>query len=285
MIQRLEVRSDDIEAVVLPGCGARLHRLRAFGRDLLRTPDDPVVHWDDPFFWGAYPMAPWCNRVPPGKHVIDGRTVVLTPNFVDGTAIHGQLFRAPWTVVEDTRLTVSAGGDGWPWTYDVTLDLAVGADRLELAYRLDNTSDAAMPAGLGLHPWFRKPVRLTVPARRVFPVNADPPPWPEPVAGAFDLREPGPLADDLDATWTDLDERAVVLSWPDVSARMEFSASAGFVVAASPAQLDAVAVEPQTHAPDGLARLAGGLPGGLTVLAPGESLELRVSWTVTRADG
>ena len=43
-----------LEAIVLPEAGARLHRLRAFGHDLLRTPHEPAIHQADPFFWGAF---------------------------------------------------------------------------------------------------------------------------------------------------------------------------------------------------------------------------------------
>src|SRR5512141_1103186 len=86
-----------IEPELLPGIGARLHRLRAFGHDLLRTPDDPSVHLRDPFRWGAYVMAPWCNRIAATPVTVDGELVALLPNFEDGTAIHGQVSTAPWT--------------------------------------------------------------------------------------------------------------------------------------------------------------------------------------------
>ena len=67
-VRELELRSDRLEVVLLPELGARIHRIRAFGHDLLRTPPDPRDHAADPFFWGAYPMAPWCNRAPAGPH-------------------------------------------------------------------------------------------------------------------------------------------------------------------------------------------------------------------------
>ena len=50
---------------------------------------------------------------------------------------------------------------------------------------------------------------------------------------------------------------------------------------ATPPELDAIAVEPQTHAPDGLRRLMDGRPDGLSWLPAAESLafdlEIRVS--------
>ncbi len=62
-MRELRVADGPLEAVLLPEAGARLHRLRAFGHDLLRTPSDPVDHLRDPIVWGGYLMAPWCNRL------------------------------------------------------------------------------------------------------------------------------------------------------------------------------------------------------------------------------
>ena len=41
-----------IEVELLPDVGARMHRLRVFGHDLLRTPDDASAYVRDPFRWG-----------------------------------------------------------------------------------------------------------------------------------------------------------------------------------------------------------------------------------------
>ena len=57
---------------------------------------------------------------------------------------------------------------------------------------------------------------------------------------------------------------------------MRIEASSAFVAGASPSAMDAVAVEPQTHAPQGLRRLLAGEPGGLTMLAPRKRLSLIV---------
>ena len=90
-----------IEIEVLPAIGARLHRLRAFGEDLLRTPWDLRPHLDDPYFYGSYPMAPWCNRIAAGRTPFHDRVIDLPASFPDGTAIHGQVSRRPWTDAGD----------------------------------------------------------------------------------------------------------------------------------------------------------------------------------------
>lgn len=279
-------RSSDgsVEVEVLPEVGARLHRLRAFGHDLLRTPDDPGEHARDPFFWGAYVMAPWCNRIEAGEVEVGSRRVALAPNFADGTAIHGQAYARPWMARGDGAYSVVGGGDGWPWEYEVGLAVAVADRTVRLGLTLANRSPDPMPAGLGLHPWFLRPLLVAIRGDAVHRVNTATEPLPEPVTGPFDLREVEAMSADLDATWTDLHEPPVELRWPGpgIRATMRVASATRFIVAASPASLDAIAVEPQTHAPQGLRRLLGGEPGGLAMLAPGDTLRLAIELSFER---
>ena len=149
----VRIAGGPIELEVLPAVGARLHRLRAFGRDLLRTPDDLRPHVDDPYFFGSYPMAPWCNRVPAGRALVAGREIDLPASFPDGTAIHGQVSHRPWDVVGEGSFRIAAGGDGWPWPYEVEQHVEIAGDSLRLTLRLTNRSPDPMPAGIGFHPW------------------------------------------------------------------------------------------------------------------------------------
>lgn len=282
-VDTLRVESEVIGTELLPAVGARLHRLRAFGVDLLRTPDDPATHADDPFFWGAYVLGPWANRLQAGPMRALGRLVDLPANFPDGSAIHGLVYDRAWQA-DGTRLTVAGGGDGWPWRYEVEADAHADGATLRLAYRLVNASDGPMPAGLGLHPWWRKPVEVRIPARSVYPTTTDSPADAAPVPNALDRRTLGPMPDGVDAAWTDLSEDAVELHWPEsgITVTMRAGGPTIHVVAASPADLDAVAVEMQTHAPQGLRRLVRGEPGALGLLEPREALTLTVELTARR---
>jgi aldose 1-epimerase len=275
-----------VEVEVLPGFGARLHRLRIDGHDLIRTPADPAIHVADPYFWGSYPMAPWCNRIAPGRMQVAGHELNLPATFPDGTAIHGQVSQVPWTPSGDGAWQIEAGGDGWPWRYAVGQRIAATDHRLDLDLALTNLSDAPMPAGLGIHPWFRRPVEVAIAAASTHGSNFASSPEPAPVVGELDRRALAPLPDGLDATWTDLASPQVVLRWPDsgIRATIEASSAAGYVVAASPAAIDAVAVEPQTHAPAGIRRLLGGEPGALAMLPAGETLRMAVAITFDRAE-
>ena len=284
-IDRLE--GDALEVEVLPELGARIHRLRVFGHDLMRTPADPATHLDDPFYWGGYHMLPWTNRIAPGPTRVGSRTVDLAVNFRDGTAIHGLHYVTPWDVESAGSYSVSGGGGqtGWPWPYAARVELRVTGLSILIRHLLTNLGGDPMPAGVGIHPWFRTPVEVRIPARVAIASNTDADAPHEPLSDELDFRAARELPTGLDAAWTDVDQPCVELHWPhlDISAELRASAPTVYVVAASPSGVDAVAVEPQTHAPWGLRRLLDGERGGLEWLPPNATLTLESELSFRRA--
>lgn len=281
----LAVAGGPIETELFPAVGGRLHRLRVFGQDLLRTPDDLTRHAADPFSWGGYVMAPWCNRIAAVPTMVGDALVRLRPNAADGSAIHGQVYAVPWAVRADGSLWVRGGSDGWPWPYETTFRASVADRVLTIEQTLTNLGTDAMPGGLGIHPWFRRPLEVRISAERVLTSNTDPDAPIEPVAGNLDLREFRRMPDDLDAAWPDPGDPAVELAWPDLGIRATVQArsEAGVcIVAASPGWLDAIAIEPQTHLPQGLRRYLRSEPGGLHPIQPGETLSLVIELAFER---
>lgn len=288
MTSAVRIANGLVEVEVLPDVGARLHRLRAFGHDLLRTPADLQEHRRDPFAWGAYHMAPWCNRIAAAPTAVGSALVDLPPNFSDGTAIHGQVYSRPWRDLGDGTFTIDAGGDDWPWHYSVAVRIEVAEMTLTVEQSVVNTSPSDMPAGLGIHPWFRRPLELAIHADKVIPSNSHPNATEQAVRGRFDLRRRAALATGLDATWTADRQPVAELRWPalNVAATLRTNSSPTYIVAATPAGLDGVAVEPQTHAPGGLRRLLDGRPGAMAMLSPGGTLTLitQLAFTTTEED-
>jgi aldose 1-epimerase len=274
--EELSFRTSDIEITVLPAYGARLHRLRVFGHDLLRTPADLREHERDPFFWGAYIMAPWCNRLATGRFEVSGRMVDLPANFADGTAIHGQVYARPWQQVGDRELRVEGGGEGWPWRYATALKVGLDDHHVRLEQTLTNLSDGPMPGGLGIHPWCAGRLVMAIHSALVYPSNLDGPSVPVPVSDELDLRRPTEMAVGVDATWPQVGHPAVDLWWPDarLHCAVHVEAETPHIVAANPGNRGAIAIEPETNAPQGLRRLLDGSPGALKLLASGEVLRL-----------
>lgn len=285
-IEEISWSSDALHLTVLPELGCRLHRLQAFGVDLLRTPDDPATHRDDPFFWGAYIMAPWANRVSTRAMTVAGREVRLAPNFDDGSAIHGLVHDRAWERTGGSTFAIRrAAGDGWPWPYEVGAAVEVAGSTVGLRYTLRNQADSPMPAGIGLHPWFLREVRVGLGAACVVARNDDREAEATPLIGDLVLRAERPLPIGLDATWVDLDPQTVELAWPDLglAATMRVRSTGGaHVSVASPAHLAAVAVEPVTNVPWAVDRGAEGRRDAIQLLPPGAELSLDVELEVRR---
>ena len=283
---KLTLTSDELDVVVLPDAGARVHSIHAFGHLLTRTPPDATTHHLNPFFWGGYHMLPWCNRVERGPYSVLGQPFAVPSNFADGSAIHGLHYVTPWEPdgPASFRCEGDGAGTGWPWTYTATVAYAVAGPVLTIAYALTNTSPNTMPAGIGFHPWFREPTSLRIPSGLVFPDNTDTAVRPDPAEGALDLRGGGPLVVGTDACWVDLDAPAVTLSWADLGVSLTLAADDPQIiaVAANPPDVDGVAVELQTHAPAGIRRLLGAEPYGLHPLAAGDTLAITLSLTATQ---
>jgi aldose 1-epimerase len=285
-LELISIEREQIELELLPGIGGRLHRLRAFGHDLLRTPADPAMHLRDPHMWGGYVMAPWCNRIVAAPTDVDRRLVSVPANFADGSAIHGLVATSPWRV-DDGILHVHGGGGGWPWPFACAQRVAVRDAGVAIELQLTNLGDVPMPAGIGLHPWFRRPLEVRIDGAEVLPSNLDPEARFEPTGGDLDLRARRPMPEGVDASWGRLGDPAVVLRWPQlgVTATIHARSTSGlFVAAASPAGTNAVAIELQTNAPQGLRRYLRGEPGGLIGLAAGATLRLDIELSLSLDD-
>jgi len=285
---RMRLAEGALELEVLPELGGRIRRLRAFGHDLLRATDDQRVLTADPYSWGCYPMVPWCNRVPGGRLVFEGTRRQLPAEF-EGHAIHGRGVTAAWTVASPNRLELrDPGDDCYPWPYWAWQEFELDSDTVRIALGVENTGKDKMPAGLGIHPWFdaterpevRLPADLVYPSMGSCPLPGD----PVPVVGADDLRTLGVPAWGLDEIWTGVTEQRIDLHWPTwgMSVGYRFTPNCDHVVLATIKELDAVAVEPQTHATDGHRRREAGERGGIGMLEPGERLQVEYHLEVRR---
>ena len=185
-------------------------------------------------------------------------------NFPDGTAIHGLVSSARWFQRSNGDLAFVGGGGGWPWAFEVSQTASLSGTTLTLEYRVRNLDDAPMPAGIGLHPWFRRPVEVRLPAEAVYSTNVDSPPHSARVTGTRDLRSLAPPAEGLDDTWTQLTEPRVELVWPEsgIQATLEAETDAR----ASSSQWPVL--PPSTRSPWNRRRMARIRSGGSPMASP-----------------
>jgi aldose 1-epimerase len=160
------------------------------------------------------PLIPWPNRLADGTYTFDGEKyeVALTEPSKHN-AIHGFLRWRPWQATEHEASRVVMGTTlypmkGYPFTLEVRVEYALGADGLTTTTTARNIGANPCPYACGQHPYLspgsglldsctlelRATTRVTTDDERQLPTGT------EAVAGtAFDFREPraiGPLAID-----------------------------------------------------------------------------------------
>lgn len=270
------LKRDDARLEISPANGGTLISWSVAGTDLLRRrPADEV----DPLLSACFPLAPFSNVVRNGGFHFQDRFHPLAPNHpLESEPIHGDSWLAAWGVDEAAghHLLMSyahAAANGFPFRYRVSQELTLAERSLTIALRLINTDDRPMPAGLGLHPYFRR-----LPGARLEAPHAGR--WEDTRVIADDRfctpQEIGSeTVDACYAGWSGLAR----LRWPrdEVILTLRAAASAAALVVFSPSSCDFVCIEPVTHVNDGFNALASGIPGtGVRTLLPGEEMSL---WT------
>jgi galactose mutarotase-like enzyme len=139
-------------SVTVSDLGAELQRIRmADGRDLL---------WDgDPAFWtGRAPILfPIVGRAPGDRIAVHGREA--------GMRQHGFARRSRFTMEEaaptscrHVLIDTEESRAVYPFTFRLAVTHALDGPALKVTAEVTNTSERAMPFGLGFHPAFRWPL-------------------------------------------------------------------------------------------------------------------------------
>lgn len=171
------IEKGEARLVLAPEVGGAVAAFTVDGRDVLRPMAAGAV---DALLTASFPLVPFCNRIPNGQFVFDGRTVALPPNLQGHShPLHGQGWRAPWTVerVEGGEAVLAfdhVSGD-WPWSYRAEQAFELRETGVRVTLTVINTGEEVMPAGLGFHPYFpaRPSERLTAFNDGVWLIDAD----------------------------------------------------------------------------------------------------------------
>jgi len=285
---RLSIATHRAELEVAPSEGGCITAFRWHGDDgvvdwLRAAPAGPRVAPSDS---ACYPLVPYSNRIRDGRFHFQGRDYRLARNFgASPHSIHGHAWQAPWQVAEvgDSHLILHYEHDAadWPAPYRAEQRFELVDESLQVEIAVTNLGHAAMPAGLGLHPYFpRTPLcRLSAEVGPMWATDDDimpteltsPPPRGDPGKGLL----PDEIA--LDNCFTDFAGHALI-HWPERRARLVIEAdpALSFLVVFTPPGADFFCVEPVSHRPDainqGAVDSAGSTKGdsGMKILQAGE---------------
>jgi len=286
---RLTISNDFLEAEIAPHLGARLCRLRTRNDavDLVV----PLDTWNAPEHgWpkaGAYPLAPYSNRIREARFVFRNKTWTLAPHPPDWpNALHGHTQRCVWQVAhvgsQRAELVLrTEANENWPWSLESSVIFELTGNTIGVSLAVRNRSEHAMPAGLGWHPFFAidSESKVHFRASRDWEINAK----CLPTGRWFPTQAPVELTRE---SWAAHDYVQYASEW-DGTALIERDAGTVRVTTGAPLthlvvfaahNSNFVCLEPVSHVADGFNLAAEGTQDtGMQVLEPGESLAARVA--------
>ncbi len=262
--EQFEIRSGTTRATVTE-VGAGLRAFTVDGRPFVETFDVDVR----PPRGAGCVLVPWPNRTAGGRWTWDGapQQLALTEPAA-GNAIHGLLRHTLYRPDDQTPDAITlraviAPQPGWPVPLETSVRYSVDDAGLTVTHTVHNVGRAAVPFGIGAHPYLRAGAAetddctLTLAATTALPLDGGLPTGPAtPLDSAvFPLR--GASLDHAFGGCVPTDGRVRhVLDGPDGAAELWADPAFGWVQVFTssdhPGRGRAVAVEPMTCPPDAL---------------------------------
>lgn len=227
---------------------------------------EPVTDVSAGFKAGAFVMAPFANRIEGGRFSFRGQRHTLALNQPsEGMAIHGLARDLAFQTIsyrpDHAHLSLRVDQPGLAWQFDLDLQVTITPKGVCIALDLCNRGALAMPFGIGLHPWFRKPKGSLLTFRqplthkrdaRGLPLAAT---QPQPAFSPDDPKSLSDMAwfDGICADWSPCEAQ---LSWPVEGLAINLSASGALrhLHVYVPDDRPVVCAEPVSHLPDALNR-------------------------------
>ena len=240
-------------------------------------------------------LAPWANRLGARRYEVEG--VVVDLEGLDlhtdgrGLPIHGTMSAQPgWEVVAADERSMASRFDfgarsdllaSFPFPHELRIAVDVDATTLSVATTLTATSDRAVPAAFGYHPYLNLPgarradIQVRLPARRH--LELDDRQLPTGAARAEDAED-DPLGT---RTFDDLyeldDDRRLALTGGGRRLTLELGDGYRYAQVFTPLGADSVCLEPMSAPVNAL------VDGGYGLVPPGASFTARFSLHVEDA--
>lgn len=290
----IHLRDGDLRAGLAPDCGGSIayltEDLPGGAIDWFRPATIAALDERNGELMACFPLVPVSGRVADAMLMWDGARVPLPRNVAsEGNHLHGEGWQLPWRLLSaDNRtasLSLDSGTSDWPFRYSARLDYSLDSNGLDISIGVRNDGPTAMPAAIGLHPWFPAPAAmLTANAKTLWAIDDDRlfagKSSPEPHR---DFRTERSLAAaDLEHGFSDWDGRAR-LRWPGRDRLLEITASPelAHLVVYTRHPSGAFCLEPVSCSVDAFNLHAAGVQGtGTMCLGSGCSLTGKVRFAI-----
>lgn len=293
-MERIRLHNDMLDVDITPAHGGGLSRFDSCGggapvalmRPWTASPSQP--HPDDPNQLSCYPLVPWSNRISQGGFTADGHHVALAPNREDEPfPIHGYGWQRAWQVSAATDTEAALQWDechDQGYSFRAQLRYLLHNHTLHVRLRVINSGILTLPFGLGLHPFFVRDADTLVhaPATQLW-MNDGHSPIPThatAVPAHWDFHEPRALPpEEVNHAFTGWSGHASIL-WPGKQLALHIDTDMDAFVMYTPTHAGFFCFEPVDHPIDAVHLPGGATVNGMTLLAPGESLQREVAFTV-----
>ena len=276
---RLDLSVEDMYFEFDPCAGGAVSALRHRDLDVLRTAPDRMGPAFDPLKYAAFTMVPFVGRIHHGQFGFDQSMYELPANFPpEPHAIHGHGWQVPWKVEAQDATSVTCvyqhSADAWPWNYVARQVFSLLPNGLIVTLAVTNTSEHAMPAGVGWHPYFtRDGARLHLPTTHIWtpdPESGDN--QSRPIASYEDLSNGRMVADlNLDTTFS-VGAEPIRVEWPTHSVTMTTERIFSHATVYVPPGENYFCVEPVSHVPNAVNSTLPAEVTGFRSVGPGETL-------------
>ena len=290
--KRVVLESPLLQLEILPHLGGGIARFDwcdgGVAIPILRRCADPA-NVTDPNQLACYPLLPFSNRIGGGRFEVDGRVVSVSRNRDDEPCpIHGDGWLSRWQVQSQTdsraRLVLDRSGET-PYAYRAAQSFELDDATLTITLEIQNAGTETLPFGLGLHPFIERDgdTMLAAPANGLWLSGRDwlstehvrtPPAWHFGVAYPL----PDALVNHAFTDWAGW----MTAHWPQRQLLLTMHADTDCFVLYTPPSRDWFCFEPVDHPINAMNLAGGGAAHGMTLLAPGESLERTFSLAVER---
>jgi aldose 1-epimerase len=262
----LALRTGRLAVDLAPEAGGSIARFTVAGSaDVLRPATDRALTSQRGNDTACYPLVPYSNRIANGRFMFEGREIVVPANWPGVRhPMHGDGWSQPWTVVKSDARSATIvyehdGRRGWPFRYRARQQFSLSEQALDAAISVENLEGHAVPAGLGLHPFFVREAdcELFFRADNVWLADAEVLPTSRIVVpDAWDFehgRRPDDVA--LDNCFADWDGEATI-RWPGRGLSLAVEASQIFrqLVIYTPPGQPFFCAEPVSHANGAIGR-------------------------------
>ena len=260
--------------------------------DWLRPADAAALAKRDPLGLSCFPLLPYSNRIRDGRFTYGGRAVQCARDPVhDPHAEHGHGWKAVWNVnrraADFLSIAYRHQADDWPFAYSARQEFRLDGRDLSVAIALTNEGNAAMPCGIGLHPYFpRTPdCRLAASAPRMWRTDGAALPLEliDPPAEARLDRGLAVASVPLDTAYAGWSGTAVI-EWPEWRASLTMRAAGplGHLVVYTPPGESYFCAEPVSNCADAFNLAAQGRGDtGLIELPPGQTVGAKITLSPT----